>query len=125
MKITTRGGRNLAILGGAALLITVATTSASLLIYRNSGDIYLDRSRPGYLPDEEEAQQDPAASTNFNFPDNGPLDKNELESYLKELDAVNTRLRALVDPYSATPLSDESLGISNNSEPEKPDDSSN
>lgn len=119
---STRGSRNLVILGMGALIITLVTTGLSLLIYRNSGDIYIDRSRPGYLPDEDEVQQDPVTNTNFNFPDNGPFDQTELAEYLEELKEVNSHLRALADPYSTTPLSDESLGISGVTDP---DNSSN
>ena len=51
----SQGGRNLMILGCGAIFLAGVTTTASLMIYRSSGDIYLDRSRPGYLPDSEEA----------------------------------------------------------------------
>lgn len=111
MSLSTRGGRHLAILGAGAILIAGVTTGISLMVYRNSGDIYLDRSRPGYLPDENEAKEDPVTNTNFVYPDSGPLDKSELERYLEELKAIKTRLDALSDPYSSGPLSDESLGI--------------
>lgn len=111
---TTRGGRNLAILGIGALLFTVITTTISLTIYRTSGDIYLDRSRPGYLPDEDEATAEPAGNPNYSYPDNGPLDKTELEQYLDELQAVNSRLDDFTDPFAPGPLSDESLGITGN-----------
>ncbi len=53
-KKQNRGAINLIIMGLLAVLIAVSTTGISLAIYHNSGDIYLDRSRPGYLPDEEE-----------------------------------------------------------------------
>lgn len=111
MKIQTRGGRNLAILGIGAILIATITTSAGLFVYHNSGDIYLDRSRPGYLPDPDEVKDEQNASTTYTYPDNGPLDKSELKTYLEELEKVNDRLKALSNPYSANPLSDESLGI--------------
>ena len=52
------GGRNLVLLGVLATLIAVITTGVSLMLYHNSGDIYLDRSRPGFLPDEEEAEDE-------------------------------------------------------------------
>ena len=45
-----KGQCNLVILGIGATIVTGITLTASLLVYRNSGDIYLDRSRPGYLP---------------------------------------------------------------------------
>lgn len=120
MSLSARGGRHLAILGVGAIVITIITTSISLIVYRRSGDIYLDRSRPGYLPDEDEAQQEPVTNTSFSYPDTGPLDKKELERYLEELKAINSRLEALSDPYSPTPLSDESLGITEVKE--EPDD---
>ena len=62
MNPEVNGNRNLTLLGIGALILTVFTTSVSLWIYRSSGDIYLDRSRPGYLSDEEEADENSQAS---------------------------------------------------------------
>lgn len=107
----TSGGRNLAILGVASILIAGATTTASLAIYRLSGDIYLDRSRPGYLPDEDETSDD-SEESNFVFSENGNIDRAELDQYLKELKKVNDHIEKFSDPYAPGPLSDESLGIS-------------
>lgn len=109
--MTSRGGRNLIILGVGAILITAATTITSLTLYRVSGDIYLDRSRPGYLPDEDEVVENTEASTNYAFSDSGALTDNDLAEYLDELKKVDDRLNDFSDPYSPTPLSDESLGI--------------
>ena len=117
MSLQTRGGRNLALLGIGAILIALTTTSVGIIVYHNSGDIYLDRSRPGYLPDPEEVEEEQNISTTYAYPDNGPLDKSELETYLEELKTINNRLKALANPYSASALSDESLGIS----PSNPD----
>ncbi len=108
--ISTPGGRNLTILGLGAIAITIVTTSASLFIYKESGDIYLDRSRPGYLPDKDEASEE-AETSDFEFTETGPIDKSELKKYLEEYQKVNTRLQDISDPYSAAPLSDASLGI--------------
>lgn len=105
------GKRNLIILGASALLFTIATTCLSLWIYRSSGDIYLDRSRPGYLPDEEEADNNSSTNTNYTFSETGPLSGSDLDEYLKELKKLDNRLKALADPYAPGPLSDESLGI--------------
>ncbi len=118
----TRGGRNLIILGIGALGFSIFTTGVSLAIYRATGDIYLDRSRPGYLPDEEEATSEPEA-VNFVFPETGPIDRSELDEYLKELQRVTDRLNEFSDPYAPDPLSDESLGIAPDadSEPENPE----
>ena len=68
----SKGGHNLIILGVAAIFIAFATTFVALKIYHDSGDIYLDRSRPGFLPEKEEAEaeKDPA---DFEFKDSGPL----------------------------------------------------
>ena len=52
----TRGGWNLALLALVAIMITLSLTTVSMAIYHYSGDIYLDRSRPGYLPDTEEVE---------------------------------------------------------------------
>lgn len=106
-----QGKRNLIILGAGAMVITIATTCLSLWLYRSSGDIYLDRSRPGYLPDEEEAKDELPESANFTFSDTGELTPADLEEYLKELQDLDDKIKALEDPYSDSPLSNESLGI--------------
>ena len=46
---TVKGGRNLFLLGIIATSVALLTTFISLKIYHDSGDIYLDRSRPGFL----------------------------------------------------------------------------
>lgn len=107
----TSGARNLLILGCGAIAITAITTGLSLFIYRQTGDIYLDRSRPGFLPDEEEATQDSANTTTYAYPDSGPLDPEELDEYLNQLRQILDRLEDYSDPYAAGSLSDESLGI--------------
>ena len=48
--------KNLLVLGIIAVGIALATTVVSLVVYHNSGDIYLDRSRPGFLPSEDEVK---------------------------------------------------------------------
>ena len=114
MSSRAKGSRNLAFLGAGALLIALVSTSIGLFVYRSSGDIYLDRSRPGYLPDAEEVEEEQNINPTFTYADNGPLDKSELKTYLKELKAINDHLKALSNPYSSSPLSDESLGITKN-----------
>lgn len=114
-----KGGRNLLVLGIGAIIITTLTTGISLWVYRSTGDIYLDRSRPGFLPDEDEVDKNTKVNTSFTYSDTGPLDAAGLEEYLKELRIINDRLRVLSDPYAPTPLSDESLGIKPISEPEE------
>lgn len=111
MTPETHGKRNLLFLGGGALAITALTTGLSLWIYRSSGDIYLDRSRPGYLPDAAEADEESDVKSSYTFSDTGALTSSDLKEYLKELRTVDNRIKAISDPYSAAPLSDQSLGI--------------
>lgn len=108
IKAEARGGRNLFILGVAAIVISVITTIASLLIYHNSGDIYLDRSRPGFLPDKSENENKPEKYT---FSDSGSISEKDLEEYLNHLDQTIQSANNIKDPFSSDPLTDESLGI--------------
>lgn len=107
----TSGGRNLVILGIVAVVVAVVTTSVSLVIYHNSGDIYLDRSRPGFLPDEEEISEDEDGG-DYEFSKSGVITKEVLEEYLKNLEAEVKALDNYEDPFAAGALSDEKLGIS-------------
>jgi len=115
----TKGSRNLVILGGVSCLIAIATTSIELVIYRNSGDIYLDRSRPGFLPDEDEVEANHQDESTYSYPDVGELDANELDEYLDELKKIETHINSISDPYGPAPLSDESLGIFTTPQPKK------
>lgn len=103
----TRGGKNLAILGVISVSIALITSGVSLAVYHNSGDIYLDRSRPGYLPEKEE--KDPVEEEKFS--DNGPITTEVIEKYLKNLTEVKKSLDSLENPFSESSLSDKSLGI--------------
>ena len=67
----THGGRNLVVMGIVSIIIACTTTGVSLAIYHNTGDIYLDRSRPGYLPDEEEIEQEDNEGEEYVFEKNG------------------------------------------------------
>ena len=102
---------NLIVLAIAAVATAAFTTSLSLIIYHTSGDIYLDRSRPGFLPDEKEADEEDAIEQDFRFSDSGPLDSDDLNEYLKELQETIDAIDKLDSPYVESPLSDESLGI--------------
>ena len=104
----SHGARNLIILGLSATIIAFITTAISLTIYHNSGDIYLDRSRPGFLPDEKEAVKEADA---FRFDDSGLIDQKNLDEYLEHLKVLQESLKELDIPYAETPLSDKSLGI--------------
>ncbi|MBR5046070.1 hypothetical protein IKX73_00325 [Candidatus Saccharibacteria bacterium] len=107
----TKGGRNLAILGIVSVIVAFATTSVSLALYHNSGDIYLDRSRPGYLPDEEESSDDTQEEVP-EFEKSGKLTVDVLEEYLKLFEKELNAVDAYENPFSAEALSDAKLGIS-------------
>ena len=110
-KKLNRGGRNLIILGVAAVLIAAITSGVSLVIYHNSGDIYLDRSRPGFLPDEEEIEEETEDEEEYSFSKTGPIDLTVLEEYLNELQVEVEAVDAYEKPFEEKILSDESLGI--------------
>ena len=108
----SRGGRNLVLLGLGATLIAFLTTFISLKIYHDSGDIYLDRSRPGFLPDEKETKEEIDENKDYSFPDSGSITEKDLDEYLKNLDLEFKRIESYsADPFSLDSLSDESLGL--------------
>ena len=110
-KKLNRGGRNLIILGVAAVIIAAITSGVSLVIYHNSGDIYLDRSRPGFLPDEEEIEEETEDEEEYSFSKTGPIDLTVLEEYLNELQVEVEAVDAYEKPFEEKILSDESFGI--------------
>lgn len=109
-KKLNRGGVNLVILGVVSVLIAIATTSVSLAIYHNSGDIYLDRSRPGYLPDEEETLED-ETDVEYKMEKSGKIDMETLEEYLENLNTEVKAIDSYEKPFGAGALSNERLGI--------------
>ena len=110
-KKMTHGGRNLVILGIVSTVIAVATTGVSLLVYHNSGDIYLDRSRPGYLPDEQEIEEEGEKEEEYIFEKSGKLTINVIEEYLEKLNTEVKAIDAYEKPFDEDVLSDERLGI--------------
>ena len=107
----TSGGRNLVILGLASVVIAFLTTGISLALYHNSGDIYLDRSRPGYLPDEEEIEQGEDEKDEYVFNKSGVINDAVLEEYAENLQEEIKAVEAYRNPFNAEALSDEKLGI--------------
>lgn len=107
----SHGGRNLLLLAIGSTLIALVTTGVSLIIYHTSGDIYLDRSRPGFLPDEDEGKKEQDRETRYVFSDSGPIDSEVIDEYLKEIKNSVNSLDQLSDPFSDDSLSNESLGI--------------
>ncbi len=114
VKKQTRGARNLVIMGIVSILIAMATTGVSMAIYHNSGDIYLDRSRPGFLPDEAEIkeEEDETEENEYDFSKTGSISKESLEEYLKNLDIEEKAINAYGEPFNDKALSDDHLGIS-------------
>lgn len=107
----SKGGKNLVILGVLSALVAIITTSVSLIIYHNSGDIYLDRSRPGFLPDEEEIEENIEEKNDFNFEKSGKLIVQDIKEYLAGVEAEMKAIDAYEDPFGEKVLSDENLGI--------------
>lgn len=120
-KESVNGSRNLVLLGLFATLIALMTTSVALAIYHNSGDIYLDRSRPGFLPDEEEIEQieQEPEDKEYEFDKNTKLTNDDIDEFLKNLKIEINAINAYEKPFSSDVLSDERLGIP--SEEEKAD----
>lgn len=107
----TVGGKNLVILGVVSAAVALLTTGVSLALYHNSGDIYLDRSRPGYLPDEEEIKQDDDINEDYTFSKSGVLNITIVDEYLENLQAEIDAIDAYENPFGSGALSDEKLGI--------------
>ena len=119
----TRGGRNLLILGVGSIAIAIITTGISLAIYHSSGDIYLDRSRPGFLPDKNEDASNQSNEV-YKFSDTGSLDKNSLEEYLKNLQGEVDHIDQVKKPFDPSVLSDDALDITGKSNNAPADDKS-
>ena len=105
------GGRKLIILGIASALIALATTGISLAIYHNSGDIYLDRSRPGFLPDEEEIEDNKTEEDDYTFEKSGAITKEVLDEYIEKIEEQIKEIDDYKLLFDNTSLSDEKLGI--------------
>lgn len=108
----TKGGRRLILLAVISVFITLCLTTVSLAIYHYSGDIYLDRSRPGYLPDDEEMRdEEEDEEGDFTFEKTGPITKEVLDEYLKKLQIEVDALNDYQNPFNTEALSDEQFGL--------------
>lgn len=107
----TQGGWNLVVLGVIATAIAATTTGVSLAIYHNSGDIYLDRSRPGFLPEEEETREEEEKRSEYELEKSGKVDKEVLKEYEENLETEIKAIDAYEKPFVAEALSNERLGI--------------
>jgi len=100
-----RGPKNLMVLLASSIAIALTTTIVALSIYTASGDIYLDRSRPGFLPEEKEEP----ITGGFVFPSTGPLKEENILEFLEYFTEVLEAKEGY--EFLPSPLSDESLGI--------------
>lgn len=107
----TKGGRNLLIMGVLSALIALVTTGVSLAIYHNSGDIYLDRSRPGFLPDNDEIKGDISEEDDYVYDKDADVTSEILEEYLEKLDSQIKEVDIYKDSFSEDGLSDKALGL--------------
>ena len=108
----TKGGRNIFILGVLSVAISIVLASVSLVLYHNSGDVYLDRSRPGFLPDEEEIEDNSKIEkSDFEFSDSGNVSAEIIDEYLENLLKEIEQLDKFENPFDAKALTDETLGI--------------
>ena len=106
------GGKKLVLLCIISVFITLCLTTISLAIYHYSGDIYLDRSRPGYLPDNEEVKEEVEDEEgDYDFAKSGPINKEVLEEYLKKLQIEIDALDDYQNPFDADALSDSQFGL--------------
>ena len=112
-NVRPKGARNLIILGVVSILVAVSTTGVSLAIYHNSGDIYLDRSRPGFLPDKKEIEETGGNEPDeeYEFEKSGKITNEVIDEYLRELDEKVRAIDSYEKPFSDSVLSDENLGI--------------
>lgn len=98
------GGRNLIILGLGAIVVSMVSVSIALTVYHNSGDIYLDRSRPGFLPDKDEHKQ--SEDQEYKFSDDGKLDQDAMKRYLDEYEKLIAPLAEEEANFGAGTLGD-------------------
>ncbi|MFV0484933.1 MAG: hypothetical protein ACK5MU_01745 [Candidatus Saccharimonadales bacterium] len=109
---TINGGRNLALLGLFAVVVAVVASAISLSIYHATGDIYLDRSRPGFISEGETDTTNKDKEKTYVFSPDGSVTEDVVDEYLEELEKIEKEIVDAADAFSPTPLSDEALGIS-------------
>lgn len=104
---------NLLFLTVAAILFALITTMVSVFIYTASGDIYLDRSRPGFISKEEKTITDGEINSDSSrsFSPEGHVDKKVLKKYLKSYNINLRKIQNADYAFPDGPISDESLGI--------------
>lgn len=106
----TSGGRNLLALGVGSIIIAMVSSGLALMIYHGSGDIYLDRSRPGFLPDKTETKIE--TEKPYSFPEGAKITEESLDKYLAEYDKLLKGLFEIQKPFGEGAMSDTAiLGI--------------
>jgi len=116
-KLQNPNPKNLLVLTILMLIIPAITVAASLIAYDLSGDKYLDRSRPGFMPEGDDS--DDAGDV---MSEDGPVNREVIDNYLEGLRDY-TRGMLETEFFSDRSLSDESLGLRAN--PELPDNTNN
>lgn len=115
-KPNNNGGRNLAIFGVVAIILGVASSFLSLYIYNVTGDVYLDRSRPGFISEDEPDEPGSSTDQETAFSPDGTITEQDIDEYLKKLDQVIKDVTPESGAFSADALSDESLNITGSAE---------
>jgi hypothetical protein len=111
-KEKKKENHNLAILGVTAVLIAILTSSISLFIYHQSGDIYLDCSLPDAdCPSAHAKTEDQEKVDSYVFKDSGTLDQKAISEYLEKLQKSVDEIDQLKNPYASDSLSDKALGL--------------
>ena len=109
MDDADKKNHNLLILGLISVAIALVTTTVSIYIYHSSGDIYLDRSRPGFLPDKKEIEG--GLKEDYSFSENNEVNNDTLETFLTNYKEVLDDLDKTPNPFPDDTLSNETLDI--------------
>lgn len=105
-----RGGRNLILLGLGSIAIAFVTTAISLCIYRATGDIYFDCSRPGFVC-KTEKKEDGKEGEEEKFSGEGEITLKDIDEYIRLYNDSTEYIYNSTDSFSPEVLSDETLGI--------------
>lgn len=114
--VVNNSARNLIIFGIVAIVLAVISAGVSLFIYSATGDIYLDRSRPGFIADGETNSDDDEANQDNVFSPDGTVTSEDLDEYLEKLDAITREISSDPEVFSDVDLSDEALNITGSAE---------
>lgn len=99
------------------VVVAVAMTGISLELYKKSGAIKLDMSRPGYEKVRKEVEK---SSDDQPFDSSGKLDKTAVQDFEKRLEKYQKELDNLGD-YSGDSIQDEDLNLTDTNQTERDD----